>query len=192
MANIAEITAKINDQSAAASSVADLAAEYDMLSKKITKTAEEEARLKEIEEEMLNTHGVDVNSLEDFENKIDEYNIEIAKNTEQAITEGFKASLLEGKNLFEDAEFEATLKMRLQGLNEADTSTPQGVYQSKEYQKVADNVDVDKMAQPILDKYEPLETAGAVDAGVGGVAIGAGVGTVAGLITAAAVSGPVG
>lgn len=192
LANIAEITAKINDQSAAASSVADLAEEYDKLSKKITKTAEEEARLKEIEEEMLNTHGVDVNSLEDFENKIDEYNIEIAKNTEQAISEAFKASLLEGKNLFEDAEFETTIKMRLQGLNAADASTPQGAYQSKQYQKVADNIDVDKLTQPILDKYEPQESAGAVGAGFEGAGIGAIAGIGAGVIAGLAVSGPVG
>lgn len=188
LSNIAEISAAIHDNSSKAASVAELAAEYDKLSKSINKTAEEEARLKEIEEEMKTTHGKEVNSLQDFEEQIDKYNVEVAKGTEEAMVEAFKISLIKGKNMFEDEEFDATIKLRLKSLNEADTSTAQGKFQYEQYEDVVENVNTNEMAGAILDNYQSSANAGNIGYGIlsGVGAVGAAGGAAVGLAMLAA------
>ena len=177
LSNIAEISAAIHDNSSKAASVAELAEEYDKLSKSINKTAEEEARLKEIEEEMKTTHGKEVNSIQDFEEQIDKYNVEVAKGTEEAMVEAFKISLIKGKNMFEDEEFDATIKLRLKSLNAADTSTAQGKFQYDQYENVVENVNTNEMAGAILDNYQSSANAGNI---VYGALSGAGAAAAAG------------
>ncbi len=179
MSNLAEFSSAINDNSSNISSVKELAEEYDKLSKSINKTAEEEERLQEIVETMETEYGTKVDSLEDFQEKINEYNLEIARNMENSLVEGFKASILTGENLFEKAEFKSTLKLRLQNLNEADTSTAKGKYQSDQYIKAANKVDTQTMASNIFKQKSSEALPGNIAWGVGG-SIGsvlAGVGT---------------
>lgn len=178
MSNLAEFSAAINDNSSNISSVKELAEEYDKLSKSINKTAEEEKRLQEIIETMENEYDTKVDSLEDFQEKINEYNLEIARNMENSLVEGFKASILTGENLFEKAEFKSTLKLRLQNLNEADTSTAKGKYQSDQYIKAANRVDTQTMASNILKEKSSEALPGNVFRGIGGgvASVGAGIG----------------
>lgn len=180
MSNLAEFSAAINDNSSNISSVKELAEEYDKLSKSINKTAEEEKRLQEIIETMENEYDTKVDSLEDFQEKINEYNLEIARNMENSLVEGFKASILTGENLFEKAEFKSTLKLRLQNLNEADTSTAKGKYQSDQYIKAANRVDTQTMASNILKEKSSEALPGNIAWGVGGGIASVGAGIVAG------------
>lgn len=192
MAEIARITSHNYDLASNASGVAKLRDEYDELSKKVHRTAEEEQRLQEIQETMKKDHNIDVTNLDDFDEAITQYNVEIAKNTEQTLAEAFRLSIRKGAEMWEQTEFKTLVSARLNNLNEADTSTAEGRYQSEQYQKMVNNYDSAGMAGEITNKYKGKATGGnvaaGIGAGVGGAAVGmaAGVGTA--LITAGALS----
>jgi hypothetical protein len=175
---ISELMASSADYANQSTEINNLYEEYKNLSNQIYRTAEEEARLQEIRENLSEEYNVDISNIDKgVEEKMSEIAGQIGENTQKAMAEAFKAAALKGKKIFEDTEFKATLKTRMEQLNAADISTPEGKKQSEIYSKLASNYNYEELAKSQASANNPagdMAWGGVGGAAIGGALVGAG------------------
>ena len=146
--NISSLTTDSYKKRQSNTTLASLRNEYTELDKKANKTTEDLERLEEIKEQLADDFDISGDNITgQIDQQMAENSAAVAENISDAVTEGFKASIVSGQNMFADADFKATVSAQFDTYNTADTSTAQGQYQSNQYDKISDNLDYTSIAK---------------------------------------------